>query len=81
MIFTFILRFLFTFNLSYINDYQLFETMTMTNLPQNLEQNPPLGHFCGYIFPILKALNFIEITYALNCSGKIQYNRNGEHDK
>ena len=52
---------IFTFILTYIDDYQLFETMTMTNLPQNLEQNPPLGHFCGYIFPILKALNFIEI--------------------
>ena len=61
MIFTFILRLLFTFNLSYINDYQVFEIMTMTNLPLNLELNPQLGHFCGYIFPILKALNFIEI--------------------
>ena len=28
---------IFTFILTYINDYQLFETMTMTNLPQNLE--------------------------------------------
>ena len=28
---------IFTFILTYINDYQLFETMTMINLPQNLE--------------------------------------------
>ena len=61
MIFIFILRLLFAFTLAYINDYQVFETMTMTNSPLNLELNPQLGHFCGYIFPILKALNFIEI--------------------
>ena len=31
----------------------------------NLELNPQLGYFCGYTFPILKSLNFVEIFMLL----------------
>ena len=105
MIFTFILRFLFTFTLSYINDYQLFKTMTMINLPQNLEILLHLLHCIViehqlivtytissklrtkliiwtflWIYFLFKSFK-VYWNYALNSSGKIQYNWNEEHNK